>query len=265
MNEVDQARAIEAINVAATNGLEAWDCETLTADRVQTYIQSIRAIESKIDAMPLPQNTRTFLKFCLDSEAQSAAHIDTGPAHSKCETERYFNPTIDLNAGGSFDFLKPEGSSFSIDEIAHSLAHLCRFTGHCGRFYSVAEHSVLASQIVSPEFALEALLHDAAEAFIGDVAAPLKRLLPDYAEMEARVEEVVRNRLNVPIETSLPVKLADLQMLKAEQRQAMCHSQTWEALLTVTPAPVTLRFWKPAQAKSAFLTRYQQLTGKDRI
>ncbi|UWQ29891.1 hypothetical protein [Leisingera sp. M523] len=174
--------------------------------------------------------------------------------------KRIIGPTIALHGGGYFDFEAPGSCDFTIDDIAHALSHLCRFTGHCQRFYSVAEHSVHASRIVEPGFELEALLHDAAEAFIGDIAAPLKSLLPDYAVIEDRVENAVLSRLGVPVKKSAVVKLADLQMLKAEQAQAMGHREPWALLAGLPDADVHLKFWTPEAARAEFVNRYQELT-----
>lgn len=65
-------------------------------------------------------------------------------------------------------------------DLARGLARACRFAGQCDAFYSVAQHSVLASFHVPPQDALHALLHDAAEAYLGDLTGPLKRLLVSY-------------------------------------------------------------------------------------
>lgn len=96
-------------------------------------------------------------------------------------------PTILLLSGEYFDLAEPEACAFQVSDIAHALGNICRFTGHTQRFYSVAEHSVICSHMVPPEDAMAALMHDAAEAFIGDVSSPLKSLLPDYKAVEQRV------------------------------------------------------------------------------
>jgi hypothetical protein len=79
-------------------------------------------------------------------------------------------PTILLASGRYFDLLDPLGSKFDITDIAAALGKICRFTGHCRRFYSVAEHSVMCSRyapgsrgVVRPEMRVACLLHDASE------------------------------------------------------------------------------------------------------
>src|SRR5258708_302056 len=68
----------------------------------------------------------------------------------------------------------PRAEDVCIEDIAHALSLLCRYTGHCKRFYSVAEHSILISQVVPPEYAFFGLMHDAQEAYINDLARPIK-------------------------------------------------------------------------------------------
>lgn len=171
---------------------------------------------------------------------------------------RKVGPTILTVTGSYFDFADPEGSPFGILDIAHALSHLCRFTGHVRRFYSVAEHSVHCSHLVPAEDALAALLHDAPEAFLGDVSRPLKSLLPGYRELEARIEPVVLARFGLPPVLPPSVKVADRDMLLLEQRQAMGNFDNWPELGDEVP-DVVLGFWEPEVAMARFLARYREL------
>ncbi len=168
-------------------------------------------------------------------------------------------PTILLQSGEYFDFVDPEASAFTIGDIAHALSNLCRFTGQCSRFYSVAEHSVHASRQVEPEFAFEALMHDAAEAFVGDVSKPLKGLLRDYRVIEARVEAAIRRRFGLPLICSESVKRVDLAMLRTEQVQLMRNRDDWPILQGFEPYAITLPCWAPETARAMFLRRFAKL------
>lgn len=168
--------------------------------------------------------------------------------------------TIILHSGTYFDLQDPERAAFSIEDIAHALGNLCRFTGHTDRFYSVAEHSVLCSHMVPPEDALAALMHDAAEAFIGDVSSPLKALLPDYAAVERRVERAVWASVGLPDDLPASVKVADRMALALEQRFCMGNRDQWGDVPVLADAVASpIRFLSPAEARAAFLDRYQSL------
>ncbi len=172
-------------------------------------------------------------------------------------------PYISLCGGGWFDFLTPEKSDFEIEDIAHALANLCRFTGHTRQFYSVAQHCVLASDIVPPDDARAALCHDAAEAFLGDVSRPLKTLLPDYKRLEKSVEAEVFLRLGVALPLPESVHVADLVMLATERRDLMPDDGVaWGVLQHVTPLQSPIEPWSSVEAESRFLRRWAELTGE---
>lgn len=167
--------------------------------------------------------------------------------------------TIFTYGGGQFDFARPEASVILVEDIAHALAHTCRFNGHTTAFYSVAQHSVMVSRIVPPEDALAGLLHDAAEAYIGDMVTPLKRLLVNFCEIERHIEAEVLKRFGIG---SMPasVKQADHIMLATEKRDLLNSENQknacWITQNGIAPLPDRLLPLSPQAAEQAFLRRY---------
>ena len=171
-------------------------------------------------------------------------------------------PEILTVSGNYFDFLTPSQSEFTIEDIAHGLSHVCRFAGHSREFYSVAQHCVLVSKIVPQHMALIGLMHDATEAFLGDVTSPLKQLIPQYKEVEARVERAIFDRFGLQLPLPQEVKRADMIALATEQRDLMPpHDPArWTATAGLTPLAETIIPLSPADARIAFLMRYAELT-----
>jgi len=168
-------------------------------------------------------------------------------------------PTIMLHSGAWFDFCAPASSEFMIEDIAHGLANICRYSGQCSSFYSVAEHSILVSE-TAKGFELEALLHDAAEAFLGDITRPLKQMLPEYKRIEADVERAILDRFGIIGPLPPQVKQADLRVLAAEQKQIMPEgTDGWVRGQKVEPAPIIVRHLLPDEAKRAFIERFEAL------
>ncbi|WP_029570161.1 hypothetical protein [Pantoea ananatis] len=172
---------------------------------------------------------------------------------------------ITTQSGKHFDYTNVTADAICIEDIACALSNICRFTGHVQDFYSVAQHSVHVSYLVEPEFALEALLHDAAEAYCSDINSQLKQLLPDYCLMIKSVEGAIVDKFGLPHEMSAPVKNAHLVMLATERRDLdLDDGKRWpmldgvEADTTFIIAPLN-----PRQARVLFLQRYNDLKGKD--
>lgn len=131
---------------------------------------------------------------------------------------------IQTFSGGQFWPLDPRAEEVELTDIAHQLAKICRFGGATEAFYSVAEHSLRVADLVPPELRLQALLHDAAEAYCGDVVRPLKRNLVGFDAVEARIARVIGERFGVDLVALHPlVKQADNEMLAVEFRDLLAH------------------------------------------
>lgn len=169
---------------------------------------------------------------------------------------------IQTASGMYFDLLAPERSTISLLDIAAALSKLCRYTGHTRYFYSVAEHCVRASHLVPPEHAMAALLHDASEAYLGDVARPLKALLPDYRLLEHRTQAAILRHFGLPADMPETVKWADRYMLAWERRDLLEEQASfWPACgdIVITDAVPVILPMDPNRAMEAFLDRYAQI------
>lgn len=184
--------------------------------------------------------------------------------------------------GAELDLMHPNFGALTAAAMAHSLAQLNRFTGHCYRPYSVAEHSLLVVEICERELGmnpstlaganglLAALLHDAHECVTGDLHTPGKRMVgPGWREWEGFWERHVRRAyaLNTAAwQHAQHIKQADLTALATERRDLLPASPTPWAALANTPAVgwVNLRSaeredmsWRDWQA--AFLDKLHEL------
>ena len=167
---------------------------------------------------------------------------------------------IQTHSGQQFIPAALNPDAIRISDIAQALSMLCRFNGHTRRFYSVAEHCIVMSQMVAPEHAYEALMHDAAEAYIGDLARPLKPFVRGFKEMEERIMDVIREKYEVPGPTPA-VKEADVRMLVTEQQQLMGEPPVpWETD-GAEPYDVMLACHSPSEELARmFCRRFLELT-----
>lgn len=170
-------------------------------------------------------------------------------------------PWMQTFTGRQFFPLDPRPEDFEIEDVAHALSHLCRYGGHCLRFYSVAEHSVhVADKCVSGRTMRRgALLHDAAEAYLVDVPRPVKACLPEYKRLEHSVEMAIAERFDLfwPIKQPL-IEDLDNRILVDEQKQVMAGAPApWGT--SGPPLDVTIEGWPPEIAKVEFLSRFMEL------
>lgn len=163
-------------------------------------------------------------------------------------------------SGNTFDYANPSVLSISIEDIAHSLSNICRFSGHVKEFYSVAEHSIRVSELCSEENKLWALLHDASEAYCSDLPRPFKRMIgmEPYRTYEKRTMGIICERFGLPKEEPVEVKQADMRMLVTEQRDLMVNAgPEWH---DVEPLPHTIIPLNPEQARQRFRAAFTHLT-----
>ncbi len=170
---------------------------------------------------------------------------------------------ISTYLGHRFFPLEPKIDQIHIEDIAHGLAYICRFNGQTTQFYSVAQHSLMVCDLVADDYKFAALLHDAAEAYLGDMVKPLKRLLPEFAEIEHRVSAIIAEAFNIPESDYSAIKQADLIALATEKRDLMPNStEAWLDLTGYEPLPEPIIPLPPLEAKQAFLTAFTRLSGQ---
>lgn len=162
--------------------------------------------------------------------------------------------------GRKFYPTAPEPEDIDPTDIAHALSMLCRYNGHVDRFYSVAEHCVHLSNYVAPEHALWALLHDATEAYVGDMVRPLKVQIPEYVEVEDRLMVAVADRFALfGHSMPAPVKEADTRILLDERATLSPNTQYAWDVDNFEPLGVHITGWDPQYAEARYIDRLIEL------
>jgi hypothetical protein len=163
----------------------------------------------------------------------------------------------------------PDPDQLDAGDIARALANLCRFGGHSRVFYSVAQHCVIVSQLVEQgggdvEDAFAALMHDATEAYLGDMPHPLKHRSPLGAAFKAaedQLERAIADRFR--LRSGVPaIKRFDRALLATERRAFSAESWHWPELEGVEPLDLELTAWSPDEAVRAFAERYAELEAR---
>ncbi|PHM18063.1 MAG: hypothetical protein CJD30_03625 [Sulfuricurvum sp. PD_MW2] len=154
-----------------------------------------------------------------------------------------------------YDDLQPE--MFDITDIAHALSNICRFGGHINKFYSVAQHSVMVSNMVPEHLALAALLHDASEAYLSDIVRPAKRMLPQYKDLELKLQSVIEQRFAVTFDHE-EIHIADNKALYAEALHFYGDIDDWG--LDGFEHDGIIKPLSAEHARLMFLCRFSELT-----
>lgn len=166
---------------------------------------------------------------------------------------------MQLVSGKPFFPMDPRADEIEIEDIAHSLAMQCRFNGHSLDFFSVAQHSVIVSRHVPREYALDGLLHDATEAYCGDVIRPIKCVLPGFEPIEALIFDAIAERFGLRNPIPDCVKAADFAVLCAEKRDLLAPSQGVNWGVMTDPIPEKIVPVSPRTAKAMFLERFEEI------
>jgi len=176
-------------------------------------------------------------------------------------------PWIQTYTGKQFSYLEASADQISIEDIARSLSHLCRFTGHCKTFYSVAQHSVLVSQKTHNPFF--GLMHDADEAYTGDMNRPLKHFLGAGSFFERAANTAwyaIRDKFpllkEVTPDEEADCKKVDLRMLVTESYELLLNGPhpDWQINKFTHPRyDGEITPWLPDYAMRRFLDRFNEL------
>ena len=160
-------------------------------------------------------------------------------------------------SGKKFHYLDPQPDEIDIVDIAHHLSYLCRFTGACSGFYSVADHSIRVAELLPQELRLAGLLHDATEAYINDISRPVK-YSHKLQETETIIEAAIAKKFGVDF-SDPKIKEADNILIATEARDLMPNMDGWAELPTplsteIIPSP-SFRL-----VKAVFLYRFRSYT-----
>ena len=178
-------------------------------------------------------------------------------------------PYLQTVSGRWVNPFDPDPDQIELADIARALANQCRFGGHCRTFYSVAQHCVLVSELIeqeggSTEDALAGLMHDAAEAYLGDLPHPIKhrsQLGARFIEAEKPLERVIRDRFAIT-DSSVAVKRIDRALLATERRAFSAERWDWPELSGVVPLDLELQAWSPDQSAETFVRRFEVLVAR---
>lgn len=173
------------------------------------------------------------------------------------------NTEIQTFSGHMFDVFNPDKQKIELRDIAHALSMLCRYGGHAHQFYSVAEHSVLMSDYFNDrgeyDLARAALLHDATEAYMGDVVRPLKSKFPLYRQVESALQWRIFDKFGLAWEIPAEVKDADLRICN-DERAVLLDNRAW-VIDALPPLGVQLQCWAPIEAQQEWTDSFYQLFG----
>lgn len=179
-------------------------------------------------------------------------------------TEARSSDWILTYTGKRFYPIEPRMQDVDIVDIGHALSNLCRYAGHPPHHYSVAQHSIHVAEDIAnlghPRDAqLAGLLHDAPEAYVVDVPAPVKKYLPDYRKIEDRLWQVIQAKFGIPdgIYDDI-IKVSDQRVFAAEARDMMGDPEDWKSRKGLVPVEFKIIPWSNVVAKERFMVKFAE-------
>jgi hypothetical protein len=179
---------------------------------------------------------------------------------------------VQTHSGRAVDLLHPDPATILIEDVAIALSRICRYTGHVP--LSVAQHSVLCAEQAPPALAYEALMHDAHEAFMGDIASPIKaviravfreqvpcRAIADPIQrLDRALRRAVAEAFGLEPDEPEGIREIDLRMCQTERLQGFQHKLEWQPSIEAQESyPIVIEPWDEILAKCRFLDLYYQL------
>lgn len=139
---------------------------------------------------------------------------------------------ISTYTGKRFYPFDPQIDHVDIIDIAHSLSNINRWIGHTNRPYNVAEHSIHVAWLIKEQGGntrdqLWGLLHDASEAYFGDIASPIKHSFSELVKFEHNIQQVIAKKFNLPWPMPEIVHRADKKSLLIEANNLFLVRPKW--------------------------------------
>ena len=151
---------------------------------------------------------------------------------------------IRTRSGIYVDVVNPTAAMLDINDIAHALSYQQRFSGHTANGFSVAQHCINCSYLVSDKNKIAALMHDASEAYLVDLPSPIKKLMPQYQQIEHNLMLLIAKEFGFEYPLADAVKVIDGAMLQYE----------WDAyMIEQTSIPADVPIFQPKRAMQIFL------------